>query len=179
MLPEVFVMTRILVFTGDGKGKTTAALGSVLRAVGHGQKCLVVQFIKERTDTGEYAACCHLPGVEIVTRGRGFSSKADSPHFSGHREAAESALEFAEQALDSGKYDLLVLDEICGAVSAGLVEENRILELLNKPSSCSCIILTGRGATPALTARADTVTEMTCVRHALRAGVPAQPGVEY
>jgi len=172
-------MTRILVFTGDGKGKTTAALGSVLRAVGHGQRCLIVQFIKERTDTGEYAACSYLPGVEIATRGRGFSPDAASPRFSGHREAAESALEFAKQALDSGKYDLMVLDEICGAVSAGLVDENRLLELLNKPTSCSCIILTGRGATPSITACADTVTEMAPVRHAFRAGVSAQPGVEY
>ena len=172
-------MTRILVFTGDGKGKTTAALGTVMRAVGHGQKCLIVQFIKERTDTGEYAACSHLPGVEIVTRGRGFSPGAGSPRFSGHRDAAESALEFTGQALDSGKYDLLVLDEICGAVSAGLVDENRLLELLKKPTSCSCIILTGRGATPSMAACADTVTEMACVRHALRAGVSAQPGVEY
>jgi cob(I)alamin adenosyltransferase len=120
-----------------------------------------------------------LPGVEIVTRGRGFSPGAGSPRFSGHRDAAESALEFTGQALDSGKYDLLVLDEICGAVSAGLVDENRLLELLRKPTSCSCIILTGRGATPSMAACADTVTEMACVRHALRAGISAQPGVEY
>jgi len=172
-------MTRILVFTGDGKGKTTAALGSVLRAAGHGQKCLIVQFIKERTDTGEYAACCHLPDVEIVTRGRGFSPTAGSAQFAGHREAAESALEYAGEALDSGKYDLLVLDEICGAVSAGLVDENRLMELLDKPSSCSCVIFTGRDATPSMKERADTVTEMVCVRHALRSGVSAQPGVEY
>jgi cob(I)alamin adenosyltransferase len=172
-------MTRILVFTGDGKGKTTAALGSVLRAAGHGQRCLIVQFIKERTDTGEYAACSHLPGVEIATRGRGFSPDAGSPRFAGHREAAESAMEFAEQALDSSKFDLLVLDEICGAVSAELVDENRLLELIKKPSTCSCIILTGRGATPSMKECADTVTEMACVRHALMAGVSAQPGVEY
>jgi len=172
-------MTRILVFTGDGKGKTTAALGAVLRAAGHGQRCLIVQFIKERTDTGEYAACRHLPDVEIVTKGRGFSPSAGSAQFSGHREAAESALEFAEQAFGSGKYDLLVMDEICGAISAGLVDENRLIELLKKPSSCSCVILTGRNASPSLTACADTVTEMLCVRHALCAGISAQPGVEY
>jgi len=172
-------MTRILIFTGDGKGKTTAALGTVLRAAGHGLKCLVVQFIKERTDTGEYATCNHLPGVEIVTMGRGFSPGANSPSFDSHRQAAEAALEFAEQSLSSGKYDLLVLDEICGAISLGLVDENRVIALLKKPSPCACIILTGRGATPSLVECADTVTEMACMRHALRAGIPAQPGIEF
>jgi len=172
-------MTRILVFTGDGKGKTTAALGTVLRAAGHDQKCLVVQFIKEKTDTGEYAACSLLPGVEIVTMGRGFYLGAGSPRFDLHRQAAEAALEFAEQALDSGKYDLLVLDEICGAISLNLVDENRVIELLRRPSGCSCVILTGRNAPPSVMKCADTVTEMTCVRHAHKSGIPAQPGVEY
>ena len=173
-------MTRIIIFTGDGKGKTTAALGTVLRAVGHGWKCLVVQFIKERTDTGEYAACDHLPDVEIVTMGRGFSPGANSPRFDSHKQAAAAALEFAEQALNSGKYDLLVLDEICGAISLQLVDESRVIELLRRSSNCSCVILTGRNAMPSLVECADTVTDMTCVRHALRsAGIPAQPGVEY
>jgi cob(I)alamin adenosyltransferase len=172
-------MTRILVFTGDGKGKTTAAFGTVLRAAGHGWKCLVVQFIKERTDTGEYAACSHLPDVEIATMGRGFSPGTDSPRFESHRQAAEAALDFAEQALDSGKYDLLVLDEICGAIGLKLVDENRVIELLKKHSPCACIILTGRGATPALMECADTVTDMACKRHALRTGIPAQPGIEF
>jgi cob(I)alamin adenosyltransferase len=72
-----------------------------------------------------------------------------------------------------------VLDEICGAITAGLVDENRLLELLKKPASCSCVILTGRNASSSLTECADTVTNMTCVRHALRTGVAAQPGVEY
>ena len=172
-------MTRILVFTGNGKGKTTAALGTVLRAAGHGQKCLVVQFIKERTDTGEYAACSRLPGVEIVTMGCGFAPSANSPRFDSHRQAAEAALEFAERALDSGEYALLVLDEICGAIGLNLVDENRVIGFLRRPSRCSCVILTGRGASPSLMECADTVTEMTCNRHALSAGISAQAGIEY
>ena len=172
-------MTRIIVFTGNGKGKTTAALGTVLRAVGHGQKCLIVQFIKERTDTGEYAACGYLPGVEIVTMGCGFSAGTNSPRFELHRQAAETAMEFAERAYDSGEYDLLVLDEICGASDLKLVDENRIVGLLRRPSRCSCVILTGRGATQSLMKCADTVTEMVCNRHALSAGISAQPGIEY
>ena len=172
-------MKRILIFTGDGKGKTTAALGTLLRAVGYGQRCLIVQFIKGKADVGELAACGHLPGVEVVQMGRGFSPQPDSPQFASHQQAAEEALELARSALASGKYDLLLLDEICYAITTKLIDESRVIELLHRPSTCSCIILTGRNASQALMAHADTVTEMKCIRHALQAGIAATPGVEY
>ncbi len=172
-------MKRVLLFTGNGKGKTTAALGTVLRAAGHRKRSLIVQFMKVRAATGELAACKSLPGVEIVQMGRGFPPKQDSDRFAEHRQAAEAALEFAESALVSGKCDLLVLDEICGAIAKKLIDEDRVIALLTKPTSVSCIILTGRNASQPLMELADTVTEMVCIRHALQAGIKAQEGVEY
>lgn len=172
-------MKRILIFTGDGKGKTTAALGAVLRAAGHGWRCLIVQFLKNDRRTGELAACKLLPEVEIMQSGRGFVPHVDNPHFADHREAAREALDFAEQAAGSGRYQLIVLDEICGALAKGLIDEARVLEMLQRSSSPHCIILTGRNASPRLMEIADTVTEMRCVRHALERRVGAQQGVEY
>jgi cob(I)alamin adenosyltransferase len=172
-------MKRILLFTGDGKGKTTAALGVVLRATGHGQKCLVIQFVKRDGETGEAGAGRVLSGVEIVQMGRGFVPNPKHPHFKEHCQAASDAMAFAEQAIGAGSYDLIVLDEVCIAVDKKLIEEDRVLELLKKETMASCIILTGRRASQGLIEAADTVTEMRCVKHALQQGNPAQRGVEY
>jgi cob(I)alamin adenosyltransferase len=172
-------MRRILLFTGDGKGKTTAALGVVLRAAGHGQKVLIIQFIKNDGQTGELAACRFLPEVEIVQMGRGFVPKPDNPRFQEHRQAAQEAVKFAEEAFYSGKYDLIVLDEICVAVAMKLIDEERVLELIKMEAEVSCIILTGRGASPRLIEAADTVTEMRRLKHALQQGITAQCGVEH
>jgi cob(I)alamin adenosyltransferase len=172
-------MKRILLLTGEGKGKTTAALGVVLRAAGHGQKVLIVQFVKNDGETGELAACRFLPGVEIVQMGQGFVPKPDSLQFQEHRQAAHEAAHYAECALDSGKYDLVVLDEICIAVALKLIDEERVLEMLTRETMVSCLILTGRNASPRLIEAADTVTELRCVKHALQQGNEAQRGVEY
>lgn len=172
-------MRRILIFTGEGKGKTTAALGAVLRAAGHGWRSLIVQFLKNDPRTGEFSGCRLLPQVEIVQKGRGFVPPEDHRNFEEHRKAAQEALAFAEEALASGKYNLIVLDEICGALARQLIEEDRVLEMLQLPSGTNCIILTGRSASQKLMDRADTVTEMRCVRHALQDRIGAQQGVEY
>lgn len=171
-------MTRTLIFTGEGKGKTTAALGTVLRASGHGWRALILQFLKAGASTGELAACRRLPGVDIVQMGRGFPPAEPHPAFAEHRRAAQEALAYAERAVTSGDYNLVVLDEICGAISRNLIEEDRVLEVLSK-ATVSCIILTGRGASPRLMEQADTVTEMRCVRHAMDQGTAAQEGVEF
>ncbi len=172
-------MKRILIFTGDGKGKTTAALGAVLRATGHGQRCLIVQFLKSDPNTGEIAACRRMPGVEIAQMGLGLVPAEGHPQFAEHRRAAQDALAFTERAIISGKYNLIVLDEICGAMAKSLIGENRVLEMLKLRTNAYCIILTGRNAGPRLIHEADTVTEMRCVRHALQNRVGAQQGVEY
>lgn len=172
-------MTRILIFTGEGKGKTTAALGTVLRAAGHGWKSLVVQFIKADDKTGELNSCCFLPGVDIVQMGRGFVPKEDHPAFAEHCRAAQEALSYAAESLADGRYNLVVLDEICGAISKKLIDEDRVLEILAQSTKTSCVILTGRGASARLKEHADTVTEMRCLQHGADQGIAAQKGVEY
>jgi len=185
---------RVLLFTGRGKGKTTAALGMALRACGHGLPTLVIQFVKADGSVGEIKAARHLPSLEIEQYGCGFLPAASSPKFAAHsarlraalsgvewaahREAAERALGRAREALASGRYALVILDEICYAVHRGLLAEKAVCALV-KSAPASCILaLTGRCASRKLQALADTVTEMRCIRHGLRAGRPAQKGVE-
>ena len=171
--------SRVLIFTGDGKGKTTAALGMALRASGHGLRTLILQFIKANTSTGELKALQHLPGVEIIQMGRGFISPVEDPAFPEHRRAAQDALQMALKALQSKGYDMIILDEICTAVGKGLLDEDQVVELISQGDEDSCIVLTGRGATDLLISKADTVTEMCCLKHGLDAGWAAQRGVEY
>ena len=170
---------RTLIFTGEGKGKTTAAFGMVLRAAGHGQRVLVVQFLKANAATGELMACSNLPGVEVVQMGRGFVPPKTHAAYAGHRETAGEALDFARQAVASAKYDLIVLDEICGAVAHGLVEQEDVIEMLALSERTACVVLTGRHATGQLMAQADTVTEMKCIQHGYTQGITAQKGVEF
>lgn len=172
-------MTRVLIFTGDGKGKTTAALGTVLRAAGHGKRSLIIQFLKNDDTTGELAACRLLPDVEIVQMGCGFVPSSEDPLFAAHCKAAASALDAAAAALNFGSADLLVLDEICGAVAKGLIDEPQVVDLIRRETAVSCVILTGRNAGDRLIQAADTVTEMRCVCHGFNMGIAAQEGVEY
>ena len=171
--------SRILLFTGEGKGKTTAALGMVLRASGHGLRSLVIQFVKSDRSTGELAGAKYLPGVEIVQTGRGFLPEPGHPEFAGHREAAARGLDLASRAIDSRENDLIVLDEICHAVAKGLLPEEEVIDAIRRAGPDTCIVLTGRGATPGLVAVADTVTEMHCRKHGFAAGCKARKGVEF
>jgi cob(I)alamin adenosyltransferase len=170
---------RILLFTGDGKGKTTAALGLALRAAGHGHSSLILQFLKNDASTGEAAAIGLLPGVLLVQAGLGFVPPREDARFAEHQAAARKALRRAEQAVASGVYPVIVLDEVCLAVSLGLVEESDVIAVVQKAPADTCLVLTGRGATPGLVALADTVTEMHCVKHAHQGGTAAQKGIEF
>jgi cob(I)alamin adenosyltransferase len=170
---------RILLFTGDGKGKTTAALGTALRASGHGMKTLVIQFVKADPTTGEVAACRHLPGCEIVQTGRGFVPDRTDPAFPEHVMAAAEGLKLAAQALSSGGYDLVVLDEICTAIGKGLLDEGQVIEAVRKGAPGICVVMTGRNATAGLISIADTVTDMRMVKHGFQEGREGQEGVEY
>lgn len=171
--------SRVLIFTGEGKGKTTAALGMALRASGHDMRTLFLQFVKANEAVGELIALKHLPAVEAIQMGRGFVPAMTDPGYSEHHQAAFQALEKAAEALRSKKYDLIILDEICTAMDKGLITEDQILELIEKSGEVSCLVLTGRGATERLIAKADTVTEMRNIKHGLREGITAQRGVEY
>ncbi|MCX5829235.1 MAG: cob(I)yrinic acid a,c-diamide adenosyltransferase [Deltaproteobacteria bacterium] len=170
---------RIVLFTGDGKGKTTAALGMVLRASGHDLKSLIVQFIKAAGETGELSACRHLPGVEIVQAGLGFIPDKTSPAFAAHQQAAQEGLNKATAAIADRNYDLVVLDEICLAVTKGLLTEEAVIESIHKSGPEVVIVMTGRQAPAGLISLADTVTEMTMIKHGYVAGWPAQKGVEF
>jgi cob(I)alamin adenosyltransferase len=169
---------RILLFTGDGKGKTTAALGMAFRASGHGLRSCAIQFIKGDASVGEIAAAAASMAIEIHPTGLGFIPPADDPRFAQHRAAAQAGLHKAAEVLAGGRFALVILDEICLAVARGLIDQQQVAELLAQASPETCLVLTGRDATPALIALADTVTEMRCLKHGLQAGCAAQKGVE-
>lgn len=169
---------RILLFTGDGKGKTTAALGMALRAAGHGRRSCVVQFVKADATVGELHAADSIELIQIVQSGLGFLPPPSDPRFAVHRRAAQEGLRRAAQIIAEGDYSLLILDELCLAVARGLVEEQQVAELLALARPGMCIVLTGRDAPPGLVALADTVTEMRCVKHAFRQGRAPEEGVE-
>lgn len=170
---------RVLVFTGDGKGKTTAALGLAFRAAGHGLRVLVLQFVKGGQKTGELAAALAHPAFEIRQCGLGFLPAEESPQFPAHREAAVAALRAADAALLAGGHDVVVLDELCLAVARNLVTEASALAVVGHARPGTVLVLTGRGATPGLVAAADTVTEMRPCKHGRQAGIEAQRGVEF
>jgi len=170
---------RTLIFTGEGKGKTTAAFGMVLRAVGHGQRVLVVQFLKSNAATGELLACAQLPRVEVVQMGCGFVPSPENAAYAMHRDKALEALAFACKAVKSAKYDLVILDEVCGAVARELIEEEAVITLMDAPERTACLVLTGRYASAGLIAHADTVTEMRSLRHGYTQGIAEQKGVEF
>lgn len=169
---------RILVFTGDGKGKTTAALGMALRAVGHEMRVGIVQFIKNDATVGEVAALSHLPGVKLVQCGKGFVPRGEGAKIEPHRSAAGRGLKQAGKMIASGKFDVVILDEVCNAIARELVEEEDVIRAVQRAGEGMCIVLTGRHATPGLVGLADTVTEMRCLKHGYLAGIPAQKGVE-
>jgi len=170
---------NILIFTGNGKGKSTAAFGMALRAAGHGQRILILQFMKADDSTGELVSFREKLGIDIRLTGLGFVPKPEHPKYPVHREAAQKAFAVARKAMQSGDYDLLILDEICGSVACGLIDENQVLEAVKTSRDDLNIVLTGRNATAAMIAMADTVTEMVPHKHALENGVPARRGVEF
>ena len=169
---------RILLFTGDGKGKTTAAFGMVLRAVGGGLRCVVLHFLKEDDSVGEFTALQRL-GVPVRMAGLGFVPSPNSPQFQEHAAAASAAISAAAVCCDDPAIDMVVLDEICGAVALGLVAESAVVSLCENARLDKILVLTGRGATPALMTLADTVTEMRLVKHAYDQNIPASRGIEF
>jgi cob(I)alamin adenosyltransferase len=170
---------RLLVLTGDGKGKTTAALGMVLRATGHGHRALIVQFIKSDESTGEVIALRQLANAEIVLAGLGFVPPPEHPAYPQHRQAAEAGLELIDRVLRERRHELVVLDEVCTAIAKGLLDERATLDVVACAGPGVCVVLTGRGASDDLLAAADTATEMCCLKHAFQQRRPADKGVEW
>ena len=169
----------VQVYTGEGKGKTTAALGLALRAVGRGLKVVVIQFLKADGATGELMAARRLsPELEIKSMGRPGFIGPEGPTAEDIA-LAGAALEAAGRQLDRGDCDLLVLDEVNVAFSMGLVSEAAILELMERKPPHMELVLTGRGAPAAVLERAHLVTTMAATRHYFDEGEPARKGIEH
>jgi cob(I)alamin adenosyltransferase len=167
----------VQVYTGNGKGKTTASLGLALRAVGRGLKVCVFQFIKGGGPYGEQMLAGKLaPLFTIIQTGRpGWVNTKD---ISEDRRIAQEALVRAQELLNSGEYDLFICDEINGAVGFGLIDVDQVLKLIaGKPKKVE-LVLTGRNAPEQVIEVADLVTEMREVKHYYKAGVPARTGIE-
>jgi len=168
----------VLVFTGNGKGKTTAALGLALRAWGHDMKVLILQFIKSR-QCGEHLAARRLqPDLEIRPLGLGFINFNDPEDAARQRQAARQALEEVEAAMKDGAYRLLILDEVLYALKYGLIELKDLIKLIQQKPEELHLVLTGRDAPPEIIDQADLVTEMKEIKHPFKQGIPAQRGIE-
>jgi len=169
----------IQIYTGEGKGKTTASLGLAFRAYGRGLKIRMFQFMKAPDSSGEHFSIKELNDrFQITPVGRkGFIFKktpADKDI-----ELAARGLELAREALAEGDIDLVILDEIDVALSLGLVEESDVLNLIESKSPGTELVLTGRNAPPALVEKADLVTEMRMIKHPFQKGIPAREGIEF
>jgi len=170
----------IIVHTGPGKGKTTAAMGTALRAVGQGMKVLMLQFLKGSWHYGELDAVKAFGGSFVMRQmGRGFVKVGGAEPDPEDVRMVEEAWAEAEKAILSGEWDLVILDEINYAISYGMLDAEKVVEALKKKPEMVHIILTGRNAHPTIVEVADTVTEMRQVKHAYEKGVMAQRGIEY
>lgn len=169
----------VQVFTGDGKGKTTAALGTILRAAGHGLNIFIIFFIKGHYAYGEYSTLAKLPNVRFASFGLRqfiYKNREINPE---EKKQAEAALAAAREAVNSGHYDLVVLDEINVALDFHLIEMDDVINLIKKRPPHVELILTGRHADGRLIEMADLVTEMVKVKHPFDKGVKARQGIEY
>jgi cob(I)alamin adenosyltransferase len=171
----------VIVITGNGKGKTSSALGMIVRACGHGMRSSMVQFMKGDIYSGEWEGLKKLRcNVELISTGMGFCGIQGNPHsHKEHREAAQHTIALAGEKIESGEYDLVVLDEINNALKLGLVDRGQVLNLIHRKPPLLHLILTGRYAHPDVMALADTVSEVREIKHAYREGIEPQPGIDY
>ena len=167
----------VQIYTGNGKGKTTAAFGLAMRAAGRGLRVLIVQFLKPSDGYGEQVACSRMGNITLAPMGLDhFVSKKPSD---ADIEAAHKALRRSEELICSGRYDVAVLDESINAVRLGLITSQELIESLERRPDHVEIVLTGRGMTPDLEEYADLVTEMRLVKHPFDKGIGARKGIEY
>ena len=170
----------LLINTGPGKGKTTAALGTALRAVGNGMRVLVLQFLKGSWHYGELDAVQPFGSNFVLKQmGRGFVKVGGAETDPEDIRLVEAAWAEAREAILSGEWDLVILDEINYAISYGMLDPDLVADTLRQRPEMVHVILTGRNAHPTLVELADTVTEMREVKHAYQKGILAQRGIEY
>jgi cob(I)alamin adenosyltransferase len=171
----------LIVYTGPGKGKTTCALGTAFRAVGQGLRALMVQFIKGSWHYGELDAAKMLGDdkMEIRPMGRGFVKVGGAETDAEDIRLCDEAWEFGRSQIDSGKYGLVVLDEINYVISYKMLDVDRVVDALTQRPEHVHVICTGRNAHPRLVELADLVTEMREVKHPYTKGILAQRGIDY
>jgi cob(I)alamin adenosyltransferase len=167
----------IMVHTGDGKGKTTAAIGTAFRAVGVGFKVKMIQFIKGSWDYGELHTAEKLENLEIVPMGEGFTWETKDRERD--TKIAYETWSACREAIERGDHDLLIFDEINVAMSLGYLDVGEVIETLKARPQDMHVILTGRGAPQELIDAADLVTEMKEIKHPFHSGIYAQRGIEY
>ena len=171
----------VIVYTGKGKGKTTAALGMALRAVGYDHKVCMIQFIKGSWHYGEMTSSKRLePEFELTAIGKGFVGIIDdkSP-IEDHKKVAEEALKVAQEKINSKIYNIVILDEINYAINLGLINLKDVLEIIaNKPDDVN-LVLTGNHAKDEVIDKADLVTEMREIKHPFKSGIKAKKGIDF
>lgn len=180
---KIFPLTKglVIVYTGKGKGKTTAALGMALRAVGYNHKICMIQFIKGSWHYGEMTSSKRLePEFELTAIGKGFVGILDdkSP-IEDHKKVAQEALRVARDKINSNAYNIVILDEINYALNLGLVDIEDLLEIIsNKPDDVN-LVLTGNHARDEIIEKADLVTEMREIKHPFKSGIKAKKGIDF
>lgn len=168
---------RVIVNTGNGKGKTTAALGTAFRALGHGKKVCMIQFLKGKGKYGEREMAAKLENLDWHICGKGFVFKKEN--IDEDRRVARDGFQLAKAKVESDQYDLIILDEITYLPLYDFLGVEHIVDLIkNKPERLS-IIITGREADPKLIELADTVSQIEPVKHAYEQGIKAQKGIEF
>jgi cob(I)alamin adenosyltransferase len=168
----------VMVYTGNGKGKTTAALGLAVRAVGHDEKVIIIQFMKGNRNYGEIKALEKYLPIEIIQSGRDEFVNKNNPE-QVDVDLAHKAVEMARSVLKEKQVDLLILDEINVALDFNLISKEDVLELIDLKPETTDLVLTGRYAHPDVIERADLVSEVKEVKHHYQKGVPAQTGIEF
>jgi len=168
----------LMIHTGDGKGKTTAALGLAFRAVGHGHRVCVIQFIKGSWKYGEMETASRLKDLmEFHIMGRGFTWQSDN--LAQDTALARKAWEMAKEKILSRKYRIVILDELTYLITYNMLSEEDVLAFLKQRPEDVHVLITGRNASAGLTEMADMVTEMQPVKHHYKAGIKAQKGIEF
>jgi cob(I)alamin adenosyltransferase len=166
------------VYTGDGKGKTTAAFGLALRATGHGWSVLIIQFMKGDPNYGEIVAANGIENLSVVQTGLPTFVERGNPRPEDLAEAARG-MGLAREAVASGKYRMVILDELNVAVDYGLVPLDEVLALVDSCPRDLELVLTGRGAKPAVIERAGLVSEVREVKHPYQIGIVSRAGIDY
>ena len=171
----------VVVITGNGKGKTTSALGMAVRACGHGLRVCIIQFMKGDLYAGEWDGIKLLDcAIELHATGKGFCGIQGNPYpWAEHRANAQDAIDLAHAKIVSGGFDLLILDEINNAIKLKLVDLEQVLAILRTKPPLMHLILTGRDAHPEVIDLADTVSEVKEIKHAYRKDIEPQPGIDY